>query len=440
MGNLAVFPLIPGQEREFLGHQLPLAEGVHGEGVDRRVAAEEPAEAGAGAVAREPPSGHEAAPQCGVADPLLLQVDLGPFEGQIQLRIGGLDRGGGAEHGLGPCPGVPIEHLGARDQPAVAGEDGVARGGPGRYRDGNELAPRPLRVDRDDHRAGGLAQLMRRMLHRVGGPWRAHDRVARLQALGEDKETTPGVPKRVLTPDGAGPHVVEDGFELDDDLQRLRTLHFQEHEDARGGGVGGRQDVLPHLEGRVAVRDGGEFRPDLHAARHFASQDRRPVARGREAQAKGVADLERVHPQLGFARLESQPGRARADHAEVFPGPYRTGEFNGGGGDVEAGDGQRGQVAGGGCRLALGTRAGGPGVGEQHRHREGCHQTCGEGLPHLTSSLASEHPTHRRAVARSRRRCLIGVLVCGHKSTSSSASSETERRHHLSLSPVQGNE
>ena len=190
----------------------------------------------------------------------------------------------------------------------------------------------------------------------------------------------------------------------------------------------------------MAVRDGGEFGADLDGARHLAAGDRRAVAGGQEADAEGVADLQRVHPQLGLARLESQPGRARADHAEVFPGPYRTGELDGGGGDVEAGDGQRGQVAGGGCRLALGIRAGGPGVGEQHRHREGCHQTCGEGLPHLISSLASEHPTHRRAVARSRRRCLIGVLVCGHKSTSSSASSETERRHHLSLFPVQGNE
>ena len=52
-------------------------------------------------------------------------------------------------------------------------------------------------------------------------------------------------------------------MELGDDLERVRAVHLEQYEDARGIRVPGGEDVLAHLEGRVAVGDRGQFRPHL---------------------------------------------------------------------------------------------------------------------------------------------------------------------------------
>lgn len=81
VGNLPVFPLVVGQEAEALCHQLPLAGGVHGKGIDGCVSAEEPAEPRPEAGAGGAPPRHQPAPQIGVAGALFLQVHLGPLQG-----------------------------------------------------------------------------------------------------------------------------------------------------------------------------------------------------------------------------------------------------------------------------------------------------------------------------------------------------------------------
>ena len=244
VGDLAVVALVPGQKAEFLGDQLPLAQSVHGEGVHHRVAAEEPSESGAGAAAGEPPARDQAAPQIGVADALLLEIDLRPLEGEVEGRIGGLDGRGGRQGRVGPGAGVLVEPLGVPDQFGVAGKDGVARGGPPSDGNGDELAPGPLRIDRDDHRSRRFAELMRRVLHRVRRPGGAHDRVVPLQALRENEDAPLPVPKGVLPAERRRPHEVEDGMELGHDLEWVRAVHVEEHQDARDVCVPGCEDVL----------------------------------------------------------------------------------------------------------------------------------------------------------------------------------------------------
>ena len=219
VGDLAVVALVAGQEGKLLGDQLPLSQRVHGMGVDHRVAAEEPAEAGTRTGLRQSPPRHESAPQVGVADALLLQVDLGPFERQVERRVGGLDRGGGGQRRVGPGAGVPVEQFGVRDQTCVAGEDRIAGYGSASHRDRDELPPGALRADRDDHGAGRLAELVRGVRDRVRRPRRTHHRVARPQALGEDEDAPSPVPVGVLSAQRRRPHVVEDRLELGHDLQ-----------------------------------------------------------------------------------------------------------------------------------------------------------------------------------------------------------------------------
>ena len=354
VGDLAVVALIAGQEAEFLGDQLPLAEGVHGEGVHHRVAAEEPSESGAGPAAGEPPARDQAAPQVGVADALLLEVDLRPFEGQVERGIGGLDGRRCSQRRVRPGAGLPVEPLGVRDQAAVVSEHSVPRHRSRGDGDVDELAPGTLRIDRDDHRAGRLPELVRRVLHRVRRPGRADDRVVPLQALRENEDAPSPVPEGVLPAQRRGPHEVEDGMELGGDLDRVRAVDVEEHEDAGGVRVPGRQDVLAYPEGRVAVGDGGELRPHLDRPRDQLARDGGAVAGRRKAETEAASDLERVDPEFGVAGLHPQPRRARAGDSEVLARAHGAGELDGRCRDGEARDRKRGQVGGRGVGDALG--------------------------------------------------------------------------------------
>ena len=228
---------------------------------------------------------------------------------------------------------------------------------------GMNSARAPLRIDRNDHRAGRLAELVRRVLDRIGRPRRAHHRVLLLQAFGEDEDAPPAVPIGVLPPQRRGPHVVQHRVELHDDLHRVRAVDFEEDEDAGRGRVPGREDVLAHLEGGVAVGDGGELGggPGSCARPRRRGWGRRSGRRKGEAEAG--ADLERMHPQFGLAGLDAEPGRARAGDAQVLARSYGAGQLDGRRVDGEAGDGERGQVGGWGVGEALG--GGGEGEGEE---------------------------------------------------------------------------
>ena len=148
---------------------------------------------------------------------------------------------------------------------------------------------------------------------------------------------------------------------------------IEQDEDSVGGRVPGREDVLAHPEGRVAVGDGGELGADVHGARDAVAGDGIAVPGRPEAELEAVPDLEGVDPQLGLAGLEAEPGGAGAGDAEVLAGPHRAGEFDGGGEDGEAGDGERGEVAGRGVGEALG-------VGGEGEGGEGEEESAGESV------------------------------------------------------------
>ena len=347
MRDLAVLALVSREKGEFLRHQFPLPERVHGEARLRRVAAEEPAEAGTRPVARKAPARNEPAPEVGIADALLLQVDLRPLQGEIEPRIRRLDGDGGGEHRVGPCALGVVQRTGLGDQPIVTGEDLLPGRGSSRHRDRDELPARAFRVDRDHHGARRLAQLMGGVFHGVRGPWRPDDGVRLLQALGEHEGAPLRVPVGVLPTERTRPHVVQHGLELGDDLERFGALHLQQDQEA--GEFGGRKDVLAHLKGRVAVGDGRKFGPDVYRARDGATRDRRSVGRGREAEPEPVSDFEGVDPQLRLPGLEAEPRRPGPGHAQVFAGTDGAREFDRRRCDLEARNPGRG-LAGTGVR------------------------------------------------------------------------------------------
>ena len=143
-------------------------------------------------------------------------------------------------------------------------------------------------------------------------------------------------------------------MELGDDLDRIRAVDVEEHEDAGGVRVPGGEDVLAYLEGLVAVGDGGELRPYLDRSGDQLAGDGGAVAGRRKGEAEAASDLERMDPELRFAGLHPQPCRARAGDAEVLAGSYGAGELDGRRRDGEARDRKRGQIAGRGIGEALG--------------------------------------------------------------------------------------
>ena len=159
-------------------------------------------------------------------------------------------------------------------------------------------------------------------------------------------------------------------MELGDDLHRFRAVDLQEDEDAGRGGVPGREDVLAHLEGGVAVGNGGELRADVHGACDRLAGDWSAVAGRRKGEAEAVADLERVDPELGLAGFDAEPRGARAGDAEVLAGTNRSGQLDGGGamgsGGRTAWPGRRGRGRGG----AGGGRGGGRQLGDRERGEE----------------------------------------------------------------------
>ena len=326
---------------------------------------------------------------------------------------------------VGPGTGVPVEHLGARDQAAVTGEDGVARDGPRGHGDGNELCPGALGIDRDDHRAGRLAELVRGVLDRVGRPRRAHHRVLSLQALGEDEDAPPAVPIGVLAAQRRGPHVVQHRVELDGDLHWVRAVDLEEDEDTGGGRVPRREDVLADLEGRVAVGDGGQFGPDLHRARDLLAGDRGAVSGRRKGEAEAAADLERMHPELGLAGLHAEPRRERAGDAEVLARSYGAGELDGRRVDREAGDGERGQVGGRGVGEALG--GGGEGEGDDEDRRKEWGADAHRPDLHVRRRVSGRMPA-------------VGINLLRRRPFTHGGDLETQRRRHLGLPLIQRNE
>ena len=87
--DLAVGTLVLREESQCaVAHELHLTDAGHGERVDRRIATEEPAEAGAiaGTAAQAVP-GHQSATEVGIADHRFIEIDLCVLHGAVKQRV-----------------------------------------------------------------------------------------------------------------------------------------------------------------------------------------------------------------------------------------------------------------------------------------------------------------------------------------------------------------
>jgi hypothetical protein len=336
VGDLAVLPLVLRQEAQARSRLRPLAGRGHRQRVDRRVAAEEPAEAGARAVARRAPPGDETAAEVGVADPLLVEVHLRPLEGEVEPIVGRVDPQALLAQGVRAAAALGVEPGRAGEEPPVGGGRLRARSRPGRDRDRHHLPGRPRGVDRDREGAGRVGERVGGVARGAPRPGRADERVSAAQALRQDEGPVLFAPERVLAAEAARPGVLEDGAEARHDLERAERVDLQQDEEARL--VERRYDVLAHGEAGVAVGDRGGLRPHLDGPGHVPPAHRLHVLGHAEAELEARGELQRVHPQLRFPRLGAEPGRARADDAQVLPRAHVAAEADRRRGDLESRD------------------------------------------------------------------------------------------------------
>ena len=314
--DLAVGTLVLGEEPESLGHEAMHARRRHRQRVDRRVAAEEPPESWAQALPRRRPSRHRTTPEVGVAHALLVEVHLGPLERQVEAVVGRIDRHGRIAQAGGMLDALPVERRGVGDEPLVRREELVTFHRAGNNGDGNELTLRAFGVNGNAEHARSIRKRMRGMVRRRRRPRRTEIAVPLAQALGEHEGLPLGVPRGVLPAKRAWPGVLEHVPEARDDLERMNAVDVEQHE--QPGLIEWCEDVLADGERGVRVRDRRQLGPDIDATRHVGAAHRVGVVGDPEVEPEAADQLERVHPQLGLSRFRTQPGRPRADNAEIL--------------------------------------------------------------------------------------------------------------------------
>ncbi len=322
--DLAVLPLVAGREAEPLAYQVQLPQSVHGEGVDGRVSAEEPAKAGPMVTGpRRPEPGHQAAAQVRVAHQLLVQVHLGPLQGPVQI---GRRRPQGelvVAHAVGV--GLPLRDIALRvgEDPVIDGRHRVLRRRTAGRDDGNQLAGRAGRVELEDELGRPRGRVVRRLGRAGHGERRADERVVVVHPALREQERFPlRPPGDVLATEGARPRQVEVRAHAHVHVQRPHRLHVQQDEHA--GLVQGHGHPLPHRERGVGVDDGDAFRTHDHSAGDGGTVQRLVVVRNAERQVQVPHQLEGPGPDFQGTALVSEHRRPPAHVAHVEPGAGGT--------------------------------------------------------------------------------------------------------------------
>ncbi len=228
MGHLPISTPVAALEVEAVSGELESAVGQDPEDVDGGVAAEEPAEAGAAAAAGRPVAGDEPAAEVGVAGECLVEIDLGPLECQIELRVGRDDRGSALTDLTGVFHALDVVALGVLQQPIVDQDERVPRHDAAGDDDWDELGVDTLAIDSDPEnrwRIGCGVGWMRRSFR---GERRADVGVVLAAALREDEAPVVGVVVRVLAADPSRPHEIEIGLERRYELQRRHRADVQQ--------------------------------------------------------------------------------------------------------------------------------------------------------------------------------------------------------------------
>ena len=162
---------------------------------------------------------------------MLVQVDLGPCEREVQLVVGSVERRGVREEIVDIGAPLAIKCLSASEEAAVERDHRIARCGGCCHSNRNELGRCRGRVDGNGERVGCIGQGVSRMGRCASRPWGTDHGVPLAQALGEHECLFVRVPERVLPAERTGPRVLKHGSKTHDDLELPERINVEQHQE-----------------------------------------------------------------------------------------------------------------------------------------------------------------------------------------------------------------
>ena len=345
MGDLPVGALILREEAErAVAHQGALPRAGHRQRIDRRVTAEEPAKAGTiSRTTRESIARDQSATEIGIADVRFVEVDLGIFDGAIELGTRRMQcqlrraQRVGMGHALSPRTfGGTRLHQGPIER-----ERRIAGHGPTGQHDRDvghaqvDTLPRRLAetrcgvaltgaTDADDQLGWRRGEHVRRHIRRLGHCRRPKEGVDRLLPLGEEEGARLLLPDQVLAAEPGGPGIVDVGGKAGDDLERADRVDLEQDDD--GWLIEGDEDVLAHGELFVAVLDRHPFGALDHRSCDAPPGDRLGVLGHPEREFEVMEPLDRPRPELEAPVFSSHRDGAATHGREVRPRTCGTGQ------------------------------------------------------------------------------------------------------------------